>query len=499
MSTLNRRDFIKTTSGLLALAALDLGDSRTTRAQTAPSITNPTGDRLNVAIIGLGRKSASHLKAYTAAKNCRITYICDPDTSQAKAAIDLAKTSNGGDEPTFVTDMRRIMDDKSVDVVSIVTPNHWHALAAIWGLQAGKDVYLEKPMSHNFMEGRRILDVVAKTGKILEVGTQMRSNPALLDSMAFVHSGALGKVKIGRALCYKPRPTIGHLDAPIAPPATVDYNLWCGPSPADPLRRTQFHYVWHWQGYYGNGDIGNQGLHETDIALWAMNVKTLPISAQSIGGRFGYIDDGQTANTQVAAYDFGPDQPKLIIEVRGLATPPYRATDTVPGFFHTDGIETVIHCEHGYLVNPTYMGVIAYDLDGKELKRFEGGNEVLHFNNFLEVVRSRKTADLHATAMNGHLAAGCVHLGNISYRLAQQIPFESGKGAFGNDSDANEALDRMLQHLTDNKISTSPGPTTLSLGRKVTFDPASEKILNDAEGSRLLTTEYRAPFTLPSA
>jgi hypothetical protein len=230
MKSINRRDFLKSTSGILALAAMDLAGGRSASAQQQPS-TQPTGEWLNVAVVGLGMKSGSHLRAFSAAKNCRITYVCDPDTATAKAAIDAARNSNGGTEPQFVQDMRRIMDDKSVDVVTIVTPNHWHSLAAVWAMQAGKDVYVEKPLSHNLREGRRVVEAATRTKRICEVGTQMRSNPALLDSMAYIHSGALGKVKIGRALCYKPRVSIGHVDAPVQPPSTVDYNLWCGPAP----------------------------------------------------------------------------------------------------------------------------------------------------------------------------------------------------------------------------------------------------------------------------
>jgi predicted dehydrogenase len=485
MKSINRRDFLKSTSGILALAAMDLAGGRSASAQQQPS-TQPTGEWLNVAVVGLGMKSGSHLRAFSAAKNCRITYVCDPDTATAKAAIDAARNSNGGTEPQFVQDMRRIMDDKSVDVVTIVTPNHWHSLAAVWAMQAGKDVYVEKPLSHNLREGRRVVEAATRTKRICEVGTQMRSNPALLDSMAYIHSGALGKVKIGRALCYKPRVSIGHVDAPVQPPSTVDYNLWCGPAPMSPLRRTKFHYDWHWQWDYGNGDIGNQGLHETDIALWAMDVKTLPRSAMSVGGRFGYIDDGQTANTQIAEYEFGEGQPKLIIEVRGLTTSPFRKM----------GVETVIHCENGYLVNPTYTSAIAYDRDGNVLKEFNGGNEALHFNNFIEVVRSRKTQDLHATVMNGHLAAGAVHLGNISYRLGKQTPLENAKEAFGSDADGNETMERMIKHLADNKIETAG--TTFSLGRKIKFDPQTEKIIGDDEANKMLDGEYRAPFAMPT-
>jgi hypothetical protein len=277
------------------------------------------------------------------------------------------------------------------------------------------------------------------------------------------------------------------VDGPQKPPETVDYNLWCGPAPLAPLRRTKFHYDWHWQWDFGNGDIGNQGVHETDVALWAMDVKTLPISALSVGGRFGYIDDGQTPNTLVSEVDFGGDQPKLIIEVRGLKTDPYRS----------QGVETVIHCEHGYLVNPTYTSAIAYDMDGKELQRFNGGNDNLHFDNFLEVVRSRRTQDLHATAMNGYLAAASVHLSNISYRLGKSVPLAGAKYAYGSDLDGNETAARMVKHLADNDVSGDRGAITV--GRRINFDPVNEKILNDDEAARMQTREYRAPFILPTA
>lgn len=484
----NRRKFIKSTTGLLALAALDLSNlncAATHDPLPMPRAPRGPNERLNVAIIGLGRRSQSHLSAYSARNNCQITHICDPDSAKAEQALTRARTSNGGADAQFVTDLRRVLDDRSVDLVSIVTPNHWHALASIWAMHAGKDVCVEKPISHNFPEGRLIVQAAERTQRVCQVGTQMRSNPAIIEAMAYIHDGNLGKVLISRALCYKARPSTGKVAAPLQPPSTLDYDLWCGPAPLAPITRTEFHYDWHWNWDFGNGDLGNQGVHELDIARWAINANTLPKSVQSVGGRFGYIDDGQTANTQIATFDYGEGQPRLIAEVRGLQTRP----------FHTAGVENVIECEKGFLVSPSYTSAVAYDRDGTVLRRFTGGNEQNLFNNFLGVVRSRRIADLHAPAIEGHHSAALMHLANISYRLGKATPLDPKHAdIFASDPVANESMQKMIQHLADNKIPMET--TTYSQGPRLIINTKKESIENSAAANRMLTREYRKPFQL---
>jgi predicted dehydrogenase len=481
MGSINRRQFLRTTTGALALAALDLSNlncASNTISQPAPRLARSPNERINLAVIGLGLRSGGLLQNFGTKNGCRITHICDPDTATAAAAIEKARASNDDQPPLFVRDLRQIIDDKQIDAVAIVTPNHWHALASIWAMQAGKDVYVEKPIAHTIGEGRRMVQAAQRYGRVCQVGSQMRSNPAIRDAMQYIHSGALGKVLVSRALCYKTRNSIGNLTQPQQPPDTLDYNLWCGPAPLAPVMRTRFHYDWHWFWDFGNGDIGNQGVHELDVARWAIGADQMPQSVQSVGGRLGYTDNGETPNTVVATYDFGAGKPPIVMEVRGLKTDPY----------HSRGVENVVECENGVLVSPSYTSAIAYDRDGKELQRFNGGNDTFHFNNFVDVVRSGRMSDLNAPPLEGHLSAALSHLANISYRLAEPASLDQAP--------KDEAVQRMVKHLEDNGISRSDA--SFRIGRRLHLDNAKETFGRDAQANQLLTRHDRAPFVVPA-
>jgi len=490
MESFDRRRFLKSATGLLSLAALDLmnpsADAQEAEPAQAPA---PRGanERINVALIGCGdRGRGSHINPYNARSNCKIVYVCDPDTSRSAGAASTIRNAQG-EAPVAVQDMRRIMEDRNVDVVSIATCNHWHSLAAIWAMQAGKDVYVEKPLSHNVFEGQRVVEIARQTNRVCQVGTQMRSNPALVEAMAFLAEGRLGRIEISRGLCYKARSSIGQVDGPQPIPANLDYNLWCGPAPTAPsLRNTQrgtIHYDWHWFWNYGNGDLGNQGIHEMDIARWGIGVNEFPRSVQTIGGRLGYVDSAETPNTLVSYLDFGDK--KIVYEVRGLRTQAYQGAS----------VGNVFHCENGYLVTPSYTSAVAYDKDGGVIRRFSGGNDGLHFANFLQVVRSRRMADLHGECKEGHLSAALVHLANISYRVGTQAALSELNNVFGDNSPANEAATRMVQHLRDNRVDVAAGHYTL--GRRLTINPQDETIVNDAEATWYMRREYRAPFCVP--
>jgi hypothetical protein len=268
----------------------------------------------------------------------------------------------------------------------------------------------------------------------------------------------------------------------------VDYNLWCGPAPTAPLMRTKFHYDWHWNWQTGNGDIGNQGIHEIDLARWALGTDAMPKSVLSVGGRFGYVDDGQTPNTQIAAFDYGPGHPRLIVEVRGLKTSVY----------DSNGVENVVACEKGFLVIPSYTSAIAYDRDSNILRVFDGGDDANHFNNFLDVVRNRRVQDLNASVLEGHRSCALLHMANISYRLGTATPLETRPNdVFVNDTDANRAMERMRQHLVDNEVPLSEAD--FMIGRRLSFDEATETFVNDDEANRMVTRTYRAPFVVPAS
>lgn len=474
MSLWNRRDFMQSTA---ALSAAALASEKLFAQQQQ----NNQGERLNIACIGVRGQGRNHVKGYAGRHNCIVSHVVDVDSASAPGAIqDAAKQQ--GREPVYVQDLRRVLDDKSVHAVSIATPNHWHALAAIWAMQAGKDVYVEKPVSHNVSEGRRIVEAARKYNRICQTGTQIRSQQGTIDAIEFIKSGKLGKVKIARGLCYKRRPSIGQTTGEQAVPQTCDYNLWCGPAPRVPLRRTRLHYDWHWVWDTGNGDLGNQGIHQVDVARWGLGKTGLPTSAMSIGGRFGYADDGETANTQIAVFDYGDAQ--LFFEVRGLPTKDYRGAT----------VGNVFHCENGYLVCTGYSSAIAYDPKGEVLQRFNGGGD--HFGNFIQAVRSRRQADLKADIEEGHLSSAICHLANISHRLGRPTPFNAATRAFGDDREAGETFDRTREHLRENMVALDS--TNYSLGRRLNIDVRNETFVGDAEANRHLTREYRKGFEVPS-
>jgi predicted dehydrogenase len=393
-----------------------------------------------------------------------------------------------GKAPKFEQDIRKVVEDKSIDIVTIAMPNHWHALAAIWAMQNGKDVYVEKPVSHNVSEGRRIVETARKFNRICQTGTQSRSMKGMRDTMEFLHSGGIGKVHLARGLCYKMRGSIGKVEGDQPIPPTVDYDLWCGPAEKKPLRRKHLHYDWHWVWNTGNGDLGNQGIHEMDKARWGLNKHELPRSVIGLGGRFGYVDDGETANTQVCVFDYGDCE--LIFEVRGWPSKePYYGKESPH-----DGrnVGNVFYGSEGIVVCPSYSSGIAYNKDGEVIRRFSGGDD--HFGNFLKAVHSRKHEDLNADILEGHLSSALCHLGNISYRLGTEQEFAKKAGVIEGDKDAADAFNRMQEHLKANRIELG----NYRLGRKLTIDAAHENFGGDSEANAMLTREYRKGFEVPA-
>ena len=486
MRSLDRRDFLRD-SALLGAAlggAAALGGSLQAAEETAKI--KQGQDRLRVAVVGVRGRGMSHVHGFLNSKlNCTITTICDVDSGvigQAMKAVEKAQ----GRPPRFVQDVRKVVADKDVDIVAIATPNHWHALAAIWALQNNKDVYVEKPVSHNVSEGRRIVEAARKYKRICQAGTQIRSAPGVREAIAFLQAGKLGKVQVARGLCYKRRPSIGQVKGPQEPPRTMDYALWCGPAPLKaPHRKTvhgTVHYDWHWIWDYGNGDLGNQGIHQMDVARWGLGKHELCQSVVSLGGRFGYVDDGQTPNTQLCVFDYGDSE--LIFEVRGLPTEKYKGAS----------VGNVFHCTDGYLVCPGYSSAVAYSPRGEVIKRFKGDAD--HFANFVKAVRSRNASELNGEIEEGHLSSALCHLANISYRLGSAQKYDKARRAFGDDRAAAETLERTQEHLKEAKVPLDG--LEYQVGRRLKLEPAKEAFAGDKEADAMLTREYRKGFEVPA-
>ena len=471
--------------------------------------TTAANDKIGVAIIGSGGRAGDHRNYFTKNSQCAILYIVDPDVTRTpEKLIDEIAATQGGLKPQAIPDMREAFDDKSVDVVSCATSNHWHTLTGVWAVQAGKHIYLEKPGSHNIHEGLALAAASKKYNKVVQIGTQCRSNPSNINAVAFIREGGIGEVKFSRGLCYKRREAIGALgEYPI--PASVNYDIWSGPAPIRPLTRRNFHYDWHWQRLYGNGDLGNQGPHQTDIARWHLGVERHPNTIISYGGRLGYdkanpnrndpnyIDAGDTANTEVSIYDYGDKC--IVFETRGLATPALRipkAAEDAKGASASIGVIT--YGSKGYVVQSEYDYSAAFDLEGNRIREFRGGGD--HFKNFIEAVAKGDPSAVNADAACGALSAGLSHLGNISYYLgeANNVSASEIKAALKEikslDND-DETVDRTVAHLEASKVELDKTP--MSLGVLLKFDPETKRFIGNEAANAMLTREYRAPYVVP--
>lgn len=477
MARITRRAFLE--NSIFAAAAATIAAQPF--AQSSKLFADDVPEILRVAVVGTRGRGGEHINGFGKRADCQVAAIVEVDEAVANQR---AKEINEkfGYEPVIYTDIRECLKDDSIHAVSIATPNHWHALAAIWSIQAGKHVYVEKPVSHNVTEGRRIVEAARKYNRIVQTGTQSRSSAGLHEAMQFMWDGGIGEVKLARGLCYKNRGSIGpkgNYDVP----ASVNYDLWSGPANMMNVSRPRFHYDWHWQWEYGNGDLGNQGIHQMDIARWGLREDNLGTSVRSYGGRFGYEDAGETANTQVCIHEFA-DGKRLVFEVRGLPT------EKLDGA----GVGVIFYGSKGKMVVPSYSSATVYDNDGKEVNQFSGGGD--HFGNFVEAVRAQDYKLLNADILEGHLSSALCHLGNISYRLGAPMSAKELQTSLGEDQEALPTLDRFLQHLADNKVDLestkiTAGPT-LTLTSQETFTGEHAD-----EANKFLTREYRAPFVVP--
>jgi len=470
----SRRDFIKI-AGFSALAAPMAG----AQAQGANS-------DVRIAIVGIRGKGNQHIKMFKAIPGVRVVALCDVDRnileSRAKSYFD-GKVGKH-------TDYREVLDRDDVDAVCLATPNHWHSLGAVWACQAGKDVYVEKPVSHNVWEGRQVVAAARKHKRIVQTGTQSRSAVGTQEFVADVQRGEYGKIKVARGFCYKRRGSIGKISAPMRVPDHIDYDLWAGPRKAVPIMRKQFHYDWHWQWPFGNGDVGNQGIHQMDLCRWAIGENRLAPRVISLGGRFGYDDDGETPNTQTVILDYDPVP--LVFEVRGLTDKP-----NINAMSHYRGtrVGICIECEAGYFTGTN--GGTFFDYDGKRVKQYPGDGPATHQSNFIDAVRSRKSEDLRADILEGHLSSALCHMGNISHRLGKAISREQVEDQCNSKDLRAEVFERLLKHALVHELDFSE--REMVLGPSLELDPATEQFKGTLckEANALLKDYYREPFVVP--
>jgi predicted dehydrogenase len=492
MSKLSRRDFMKSSMAFGAGLAM---------AGPASRVRGANND-IRIATIGTGGQGSYHTRIFSEIPGVRYVAICDVDKAHAEGRVKFF--ADKGLKVDAYDDVRRLLDRKDIDAITSATPNHWHALVTVWACQAGKDVYIEKPASHEIWEGRKMVEAARKYDRIVQIGTQKRSSEAHPAAFKWINQGNIGKIKWVRGFCYKPRGplTVGGgysgivqgTNGPVPTPPGVDYNLWCGPADMMPLQRKHLHYVWHWIWNTGCGDIGNQGPHEMDLARWALGDPGLPTHAFSIGGRFGVSqigDVGETANTQIAYFDYKPAP--LIFEVRGL---PRKKDDRAMDNYRGIRVGIVVQCEGGYFAAGDGGGW-TYDNDGKKIKQFTGRGGAGHHENWIKAVRSHKRSDLNADIEVGHLSAALVHMANTSYRVGKNATPDEIKTAIGDNTNMMDSFDRMLEHLDANEINLGNEPITV--GPMLTMDPQQEKYVGEYSNwaNMYIKRNYREPFVVP--
>ena len=415
----SRRKFIQTAA--VGTAVLGLPTIIPSRAFGA-------NDRMRVAVIGINGRGKDHIAGFSKLENVEVVTLCDVDDVVLQKTAGEFETKYNRKVKTE-GDLRRVYDDKDIDAVSIATPNHWHALAAIWACQAGKDVYVEKPACHNLYEGRKLVEAATKYGRIVQHGVQLRSSVAIQEAIQHLRDGLIGKVYMARGTVYKWRADIGNLgNSPV--PQGLNWDLWQGPAPARPFSKNYVHYNWHWFWDYGNGDIGNQGIHETDLCMWGLDVG-LPEVITSAGGKFLWNDCKETPEVLTSTYHY-PKQGKIIeFEVRPWMTN------------KEDGVEVgnIFYGDKGYMVINGYSDYKTYLGRNREPgpARNAGGD---HYKNFTDAARAKDKKMLNGPVETAYLAASLAHLGNIAYRLGRTLNFDPQKEIFVGDKEANAMLTR---------------------------------------------------------
>jgi len=449
-----------------------------------------------VGVAGIHGRGGSHISAFTdkALENVLLTYLIDVDSSlfdsRAKGVQDRI-----GSRPQVVQDVRRALDDKSLDAISIATPNHWHSLMTIWACQAGKDVYVEKPISHNVFEGRKCVEAARKYDRVVQHGTQSRSETRWAREIAAVHSGKYGKLLVSKGSASKAgsgRGSIGFKEKG-KPPETLNFDIWLGPAPEQDYHQNIVHYNWHWFWDFGNGEIGNQGVHQMDIARWGIKDGSLPTKVYSVGGRLlpEGADQAQTPNMQLGVMEFG--ETLLVFEVRGLVGNrkfPAWPNDVSNAFYTSEGVirDGRFHPKNGgaavQLEVPEGQGEVA-----------PGGA----FGSFINAIRTRKPEDNNCDAEVAHLSAACCHLPNISYRLGEQGNYDKARGAIGSNSEVVAVLERIRDNCK--AVGVPVEKTVYTVGPTLTFDPKTERFTGERadEANKLITREYRKPYVVPDS
>ena len=459
---------------------------------------------IRVGVIGVNGRGKSHISAFSKMNGVRVSALCDIDPKVLDARVNKLADDKGYAVEGFA-DLREMFDKGDIDVMSTATPNHWHTLAGVWALQSGKDAYVEKPISHNVWEGRQLVKLSRKLNRICQGGTQSRSMGSIQGAVQYVRDGKLGKIKYVKGLCYKPRTSIGLVgkEGGVIPEG-VDYDLWTGPADLEqPLRRKRFHYDWHWFYAYGNGDMGNQGIHQMDVARWFLGEDKIAPRSMSIGGRLGYKDDAETPNTQVVYHDY--DSAPLIFETRGLPKDKAGQQDwgknmnSPEEFPNQRGISVVVVCEGGNIFCSSGGSVAMTDEKGAKMEAPPKIDSEDIFVNFINAVKSRKRENQYADCEETHISSALCHTGLISHRLGERIGNAEILEKIASDSVLTDRYEAMADHLRKNEVNVDE--KALTFGPMIKWNPDTEWAEGNGDldnlANALATREYREPYVVP--
>jgi hypothetical protein len=492
----NRRKFLKTS--IVSAAGISFAGKNIVFDTSSRII--GANDAINVAVIGVRGHGITHIEAYKKEPNVNLLALCDVDDLYLQQRLNELKKENIN--ARGYRDMRELFDNKDIDAVSVVIPNHWHSLATVWACQAGKHVCVEKPVSHNIWEGRKMVEAARKYKRLVQADLDSRSNLANEEAFDYMHK-EMGKILLVRIVNYKRRKSIGKTIGPGTIPNTIDYNLWTGPRSITPLLRENLHYDWHWQWATGNSELGNNGPHQLDLCRWGLRKKSLPKSVFSFGGRYGYIDDGETPNTQVACYDY--DGIPVIYDSRGLGE--YPETDNMDGItIYTATGKKVKHpykgganctiafiCEKGYIFEKSL-----YDNDGNKIKDFKKEGLAGPQASFIHALRTGKQDDLKTEIEEGHLSTSLCHMGNISYQVGDLHPVEELITLTKTYPFLYQVFKDMEEHLMKHGVDLKK--EKIIIGKPLSMDSKIERFVGDYSSiaNLFIKDTYREPFMIPN-
>jgi predicted dehydrogenase len=491
MRKTTRRNLLKT-SGTTAVA-FGLGTGLGTGLAADTKVPSEKNSALRLAVIGVGGRGKQHIKVFSECTGVSLVAFCDVDQDHVNnTAEEFEKTS--GTKVARFNDYRELLASDDIDAVTIATPNHWHSLMAIHAMQAGKHVYVEKPVCHTLWEGRQMLHAQKQTDVVCAAGFQNRSVKGIVEAMSIIHSGKFGAIKQVRGLCYRNRKSIGKSEQPITPPASVNYDLWLGPAAELPIKRPNLHYDWHWDFNTGNGDMGNQGPHEMDLVQYALgDLMRHPKTIQSFGGRFAWDDGGNTPNMQCALFDYGNGIP-VIFEVRNLYQKS-KAEKFVGAYGQQSMPNIIVTMDSGEYRGGRFGGRIT-DSDGKVVHRFEGGDD--HYQNFVDAARNNDPSSIRSTLETAFYSSCMSHLANIALLSGTAANDEQVAKALGDNALTKECFDRFCDQLDLWEVDRSETPW--QLGSSLTFDSSIEQFTageNFAAANQLLRRKDRAPYQVP--